>query len=134
MPTDIRLLAYSVVLTWMMLLSASLIRARAWTPPGMVVAFGNRDDLPEQSPLAGRADRAARNMLENLVMFAALVLVANLVKVPSERLEVGARLFFYARVLYFPIYLAGVKYLRTAVWAVSVAGMVQILLAILVGG
>src|ERR1043165_4972006 len=118
MPTDLRLLTYSVVLTWLMLLSASLLRARAWTPPGMVVAFGNRDDVPEPSPLAGRADRAARNMVENLVMFAALVCVANLLRLPSERLELGARLFFYARVLYFPVYLAGIKYLRTAVWTV----------------
>lgn len=134
MSTDLRLLTYSVVLTWVMLLSASLVRARGWTMPGMVVALGNRDDVPEPSPLAGRADRAARNMVENLVMFGALVCVANLLRLPSERLELGARLFFYARVLYFPVYLAGIKYVRTAVWAVSVVGMIEIFQAIVVGG
>jgi uncharacterized MAPEG superfamily protein len=134
MSTDLRLLTYSVVLTWVMLLTASLVRARAWTMPGTVVALGNRDDVPEPSPLAGRADRAARNMVENLVMFGSLVCVANLLRLPSERLELGARLFFYARVLYFPVYLAGIKYVRTAVWAVSVVGMIEILQAIVVGG
>jgi len=37
--------------------------------------------------------------------------------------------FFWARVVYFGVYLAGIKVLRTVVWAVSIAGLVMILMA-----
>jgi len=42
----------------------------------------------------------------------------------------GAQLYFWARVAYLPIYLAGIPYLRTAVWAVSLWGMLQVLEAL----
>ncbi len=123
MTADLRLLAYSVLLTWLMLLTASSLRTRYWTLPGAALALGNRDNLTQGSPVAGRAERAARNMLENLVLFAALLLAGHMAGVNGSRLELGAQLFFWARVAYFPIYLAGIHYLRTAAWAVGVAGL-----------
>ena len=51
-------LVYSIVLCWLMVLAGSLVRAEGWTPIGLQRAFGNRDDLPEASPMGGRADRA----------------------------------------------------------------------------
>jgi uncharacterized MAPEG superfamily protein len=129
MTADLHYLAYSAVLTWVMLMAASLIRAQAWTPKGFVIAAGNRDHLPEVSPLAGRADRAAKNMLENLVLFAVVVLVARLGGIAPDKIATGAAIFFWARVAYFFVYLAGIPFLRTAVWMVSVAGLVMIMLA-----
>jgi len=38
---------------------------------------------------------------------------------------------FWARLVYLPIYLAGIPYLRTAVWAVSLWGILQVLEALL---
>jgi len=66
MTPDLRFLLYCVVLTWVMILTASLFRLRAWTVPGLNLAFGNREDLPDPTLLAGRAERAMRNMLENM--------------------------------------------------------------------
>ena len=129
MTADLHYLAYSAVLTWVMLMAASLIRAKAWTPKGFVIAAGNRDQLPELSPIAGRADRAAKNMLENMVLFAVVVLVARLGGVPPENVAPGAAIFFWARVAYFFVYLAGIPYLRTVVWGASIAGLVMIMLA-----
>jgi uncharacterized MAPEG superfamily protein len=126
MTLDLRLLVYSVFLTWVMLLTSSLLRSQSWTPAGLKLAFGNRDDLPEPSPAAARADRAAKNMLENLVLFGALLLTAHAAGVATERLEPPARLFFYARLAYFPLYVAGIPYLRTAAWAAGVAALVMI--------
>ena len=123
MPTDLRLLVYSTILTWVMLMVASLWRNRATTPAGMKVAFGNRDAVPEPSPAAGRADRAAKNMIENLILFSALLLAAHGANADQERLDLGARVFFYARVVYWGVYVAGVAYVRTLVWGVAVAGM-----------
>ncbi len=127
--TDIEYLVLSVALTWVMLLAASLLRARAWTGPGMLIAFGNRDDLPEPIALAGRADRAARNMLENLVLFTAAFVAARLAGANEQEISAGAALFFWARLAYFPIYLAGIRYLRTAIWALGVVAIARIAFA-----
>ena len=129
---DLRLLVYSTLLAWVMLLTASMLRVRGYTPAGFKLSLGNRDDLSEPSPVAARADRAATNMLENLLLFAALLLAAHAAGVEKERLELPARLFFYARLLYFPVYLAGIPYLRTAVWAVGVVGIALIASTMLV--
>lgn len=122
--TDLQYLALSAVLAWVMLIVASLLRARSWTPVGVKVAFGNRDDLPEPSALAGRAERAARNMLEGLLLFTALVAAVRLGGKPVP--AGAAALFFWARLAYFGVYLAGVRYLRTLVWIGSVAALAQI--------
>jgi uncharacterized MAPEG superfamily protein len=128
---DLHYLVLSAALTWIMLMTAAMVRSRGWTLAGMRIALGNRDRLPEATPLAARADRAARNMVENLVLFAVVVLAARLVGAPAELLARGAALFFWARLVYFFVYLAGIPYLRTAVWAVSIAGLVLIALPVL---
>src|SRR5436190_7745508 len=73
MMSDMQILVWSAVLTFLMLGLASFFRNRAWNAQGFGRALGNRDDLPEPTPVAGRADRAAKNMLENLALFTALV-------------------------------------------------------------
>ena len=134
MSIDLWLVAYAVVLTWVMVFGAALVRVKAWTPTGMKIAFGNRHDVPAvQTPFAARADRAAKNMIENLPLFIGLVAVAHLsgrATAMRDRVELGAHLFFWARVAYWPIYLAGVPYLRTLVWYVSIGGLALIFTAL----
>ena len=43
----------------------------------------------------------------------------------------GATLFFWSRVLYVPVYYAGVVYLRTLVWLASIVGLAMMVLALL---
>jgi uncharacterized MAPEG superfamily protein len=119
------------IVTWITLLAASLIRAKAWTLPGMIIALGNRDNLPEATPLAGRAERTARNTLESFVLFAAIALVAQAAGNTSPRIAAGAEIFFWARIVYIPVYYAGVIYLRTAVWLASIVGLALMVLAVL---
>lgn len=125
------LVAYSALLTWAMLLIASQIRSKTWTPPGLLQAMGNRETAPPTYPLAGRVDRAAANMLENFVLFATLALIAHASGVQSPRILMGAQWFFWARLVYVPVYYLGIPYLRTGVWAVSVAGMGMMVMALL---
>ena len=73
MMSDSTILVLSALLTWLMVCNSSGLRIRAREPGGMERAFGNRDNLPEPTPIAGRADRAAKNMVENLAMFVALL-------------------------------------------------------------
>ncbi|MEY4748789.1 MAG: hypothetical protein RIQ60_1003 [Pseudomonadota bacterium] len=117
------LVVYMTVFTWACVLAASMIRSRGWTPEGMKVALGNREGLPEPSGLAGRAERAARNTLENLPLFVALALVAQVAGAVTPRVELGAEIFFWARVVYIPVYWIGIAGVRTGVWGVSIAGL-----------
>ena len=117
----------SGILTLLMLLVGSAFCAQVWTPPGPQIAFGNRENLPMPVGTAGRADRAAYNMLEGMVLFLAAVLAAQLAgKIPEAAL--GATVFFWARLVYWPVYLAGIIYLRTAVWFVSIIGLAMIVI------
>ena len=123
MPKLLSLVVCMTLLTWLTVVGASLLRARGWTPRGLTLAFGNRDNLPEATPLAGRAQRAAANSLENLVFFAALALVAQVAGATNERVLLGAQVFLWARVFYLPVYLIGIPFVRTGVWMVSIAGL-----------
>jgi len=127
--TDTQVLVWSAILTFVMLTAASLLRCQGWTPSGMQRAFGNRDDLPEPTALAGRADRAANNMIEGLVIFTALAAAVHFSGKGGAQSDLGATLFFWARLIYWPVYLAGIAYLRTAIWFVSIAGLVMMVLA-----
>lgn len=124
------LVVYMAAVTWLLLLAASLIRAKGWTPEGMKAAMGNREVLPEATPLAGRADRTAKNTLENFVLFAALALVAHVSGTQSPRVLLGAEIFFWSRLLFVAVYYAGVPYLRTVVWAAGFLGLVMMASAI----
>ena len=75
MNRTLTLVVYMAIVTWLTSLVASLIRAKGWTPAGTKIALGNRDNLPEATPLAGRAQRTAANTLENFILFAAIALV-----------------------------------------------------------
>lgn len=125
------LVLLSALLTWLTVMLASLMRAKAWTPAGLMMAFGNRADVPEATGLAGRAERTARNTLENFVLFAAIALVAQASGNTSPQITQGAELFFWARVAYVPVYYAGIAFVRTGVWLASIVGMAMILLALL---
>jgi uncharacterized MAPEG superfamily protein len=122
----LHVLVYMSILTWLSFLIASALRVHIWTPSGLQLAFGNRDNLPPPTIAAGRAERMSRNTLENFVLFSALVLAAHAGGVAAERVDLGAQLFFWARVAYIPVYLAGIIYLRTLLWLISVVGLALI--------
>ena len=130
MTKTLMILAELVVINWALILAASLIKARAWKPSGLLAAMGNRDAVDEGGGFPARTERAARNMLENMVLFTALVLVASVGGVASRDVELGARIFFWARIVYIPIYMIGIPVARTAVWAISIVGMGMIFAAI----
>ncbi|MEZ4362463.1 MAG: MAPEG family protein [Kofleriaceae bacterium] len=110
-------LLYSTALTWLMIMTASLLHGKG----NVRLGISNRDDMPERSPLAARADRAAKNMLENMVLFVALIVATSS---NPERSALGPQIFFFARLAYWPTYLAGIKYVRSALWAIAIAGLV----------
>jgi uncharacterized MAPEG superfamily protein len=83
------------------------------------------------SGVAGRLDRALRNFLETFPLFAAVVLSAHAAGRHSALTEWGARLYFWGRVAYLPLYAAGIPLVRSLVWNVATAGILLFLVALL---
>jgi uncharacterized MAPEG superfamily protein len=125
MTPELMYLVWSVVLTLVLVVIAV---GGATLQVGLPALAGNREALPEMEGWAGRAVRAHRNMLESLVLFAVLVLVAQSVNISNPMTILGAQLFFWGRVAHAITYIAGLPWLRTAAWAVSIAGLVLIFL------
>ena len=128
MKPELMLLAWAVVLTLAQMLVAASGAASQY---GVMPLFGNREGLAPLTGWAGRAQRAHRNMLENLVLFAALVLICAITNKTNATTLLGAQLFFWARLAYAVIYVAGIPYLRTAAWLASIVGLVLIFLQLL---
>ena len=124
------LVVYMTLLTFLAIMLGAFLRNREWTPEGLKAGLSNRDDVPEATPLGGRAERAANNSIEALIMFVPLALVAQIAG-SAEAAMMGATIFIWARVAYLPIYLVGIPYLRSLVWAVGVVGLAMIVTALL---
>ena len=123
MSPDLTCLLYSTILCFVQVLIAA---SGANTQVGLPTLAGNREALPEMLGWAGRARRAHLNMLENLVMFAALVLIATAAGKANATTAMGAMIFFWGRLAYAVIYLIGIPWLRTLAWFISVIGIVMI--------
>ena len=86
--------------------------------------MGARDeDMPPLNPLAGRLLRAQANLYETLPLFIAAVLGAALLDRLGWKTEVGASLYAVGRMIYLPLYAAGIPKIRTMVFSVSLAGL-----------
>ena len=83
-------------------------------------------DAPSQPKgvMFGRATRALANYVENLGPFVAM----DLALIATQRTGgLGATIWIVARILYLPIYLTGTLYVRTALWAIAVIGLLTML-------
>ncbi|HEY1545460.1 MAG TPA: MAPEG family protein [Xanthobacteraceae bacterium] len=123
MSMEMKLLIWSAALAFIQMLLAV---TGAFLEVGLPKLAGNREDMPEITGWAGRADRAYRNMMHGLLLFAVLVLAAQITGKLDAATTLGAQLFFWGRVAYAVVYLIGLAWVRTAVWAVSVVGLVMI--------
>jgi uncharacterized MAPEG superfamily protein len=123
MTTDLYMLVLACLLTVALAIAgvaAVILRS------GLGYAAGNRDQPAELSPWGGRLIRAHRNMLENLPVFVALVLAAQVAGVANEATAFGTVQFFWGRVAHAAIYIAGIPYLRTLAFLVALNGMLDI--------
>lgn len=125
MKPELMWLLWAVALTFVQVLVATV---GAQLRVGLPTLAANRENLSEYKGWVGRAQRAHRNMLENMVLFVPLVLIAVVAGKTNGMTLLGAQIFFMARLVYALVYYAGIPWLRTGVWAVSVVGMVMIFL------
>lgn len=124
LPVEIAYLALSGGLLFAQLALQSILLTRQL---GSEYNAGPRDEQREVTGIAGRAERAFRNFLETFPLFAAVALAVHVTGKADWWTGLGAALYFWARVAYLPLYLAGIPYLRSAVWCLASLGIVIIL-------
>jgi uncharacterized MAPEG superfamily protein len=128
MTTELLMLALSVVLGSVHIIVSAIATTHQY---GSKWNLSARDDpMPPLRGIAGRLQRAQHNFLETFLLFAVAVLIADATNRHGWMAIWGAQLYFYARVLYLPLYAAGIPVVRTLVWTVATLGIAMVLLAL----
>ncbi len=127
--TETTMLLWSVVLGLVHIVIASMAVNK---DVGLPYNLSSRDEpCPPIGKTAGRLARAAANFRETFGLFAVPVILVVLLHRQDNMSAMGAQLYFWARLVYLPVYALGIQVVRTIVWAVSVVGIVMVLLAAL---
>ena len=123
MTPDLKYLLWSVALTFVQVFTVAFGAHRQASAAELA---GNREPPIVYTGIAGRAQRAHRNMLESLPLFAVLVLIAQAAGKANAVTAVGCAIFFWARIAYTAVYIAGIPWVRSAVWMIGSAGLIVI--------
>lgn len=125
-------------LTWLTL--SAILTGVLWIPyvldrimvRGLMGTMANpsRNDKP-QSGWAQRLYFAHTNSVDNLVVFAALVLVLDSTGVSTPTTALACAVYFWARLAYVVIYGAGITVLRTLAFTVGFLAQAALALTIL---
>ena len=78
--------------------------------------FSSRDSEANTSIYIDRANRSLNNLFETLPIFIGLILLSIINDVDNSLL---AMIWLLARIIYVPVYIVGINYLRTGIWAIS---------------
>lgn len=126
------------------LAAATIMTALFWVPYilersvalGLIGALKPVDPEHElkQALWARRAKRAHYNAVENLVVFATLVLIAQaLGKADGAQVLLAAQLYFWARLIHFPALTLGLPGIRTVAFLAGFAAQVMVAIDIFKG-
>ncbi len=131
MTIELTMLAWTVILGLVQLLTvAQFFTARN----GMSYGMGPRDTPPQpMSVVGGRYERAFKNLMETFPFAAAAILIATFVNRHNGYTVWGSQLYFWGRLVYLPLYAAGVPVVRSLAWLVSLLGIVLVLAGLVAG-
>ncbi|MFN3512323.1 MAG: MAPEG family protein [Phenylobacterium sp.] len=91
-------------------------------------SVGSREEGLAPTGLAGRLDRAQRNFLETFAIFAAAVLMVEMLNEGGWLSAWGAGIYLAGRVLFLPLYAAGLPWVRTFSWNAATLGLVMVMI------
>ncbi|MEP9360627.1 MAPEG family protein [Sphingomonas sp. KR3-1] len=132
MRLEITVLVWGCVLALVHIFAAAHVKTRQY---GTKWNVGARDEsLPPAQPIVGRLVRAQANFFETFPL--AIVAVVALCFTGKQTIwtELGALLWLGGRIVYLPLYAAGVPVVRTLVFLVSLTGILMMLWPSLAAG
>jgi uncharacterized MAPEG superfamily protein len=96
------------------------------------VRFANtaRDNEAPPNVMTARADKALRNFLETYAVFIALAVATELSGRSDGLTQWGAQIWFWCRIVYLPLYVSGVRDIRSLVWFVSFIGLILMFIGV----
>lgn len=131
MSTEIKILAWAAVLLIVHIFAAVHLKTRQY---GAKWNMGARDEAqPPLNPVAGRLQRAQANFLETLPIAIIALLGVVVANRTSASTALGGWIWLGARVLYLPLYAAGIPVIRTLAFAVSLVGLAMVLKPLFAG-
>ena len=116
MKAELMYLVWITTLTALMWIPYILDRLLVW---GLMDTVGYPDNPKPQSPWARRMKAAHVNAVENLVIFAALVLAAQAVGISNNATVMACVVYFWARVVHFLVYTFRLPWVRTIAFTVG---------------
>lgn len=131
MPVELFIAALGALLLFIHIFAAVHLRTRQY---GRQWNVGARDEtLPPPNPLAGRLARAQANFQETFPIAIVALLGVVIAGRTSEWTAIGGWIWLGTRVVYLPLYAAGVPVVRTLVWTVGMVGLGMVIWPLLVG-
>ena len=131
MPVELRIAALGALLLFVHIFVAVRYKTAQY---GREWNVGARDEaLPPASPITGRTARAQANFAETFPIAVVALLGVVIAGRTSGTTALGGWIWLGARVVYLPLYLAGIRVVRTIVWTISMVGLAMVLWPLLVG-
>jgi uncharacterized MAPEG superfamily protein len=128
MPQEILVLALGVGLLFVHISLQAILATHELGPKWNASPRDNH--IPVQGVVAGRAERALKNYLETFAALVALSLALAVLGKTGGLGATGAFVWLVARIVYIPLYLMGIPYIRSAVWTVSAIGLFLMFVAL----
>jgi uncharacterized MAPEG superfamily protein len=131
MPVELKILAWGAVLLVVYIVAATQAKN---TQYGAKWNIGPRDEpQAPPRPVVGRLVRAQANFLETFPIAIVALLGVVLANKTSHSTALGGWIWLGARVVYLPLYAAGIPVVRTIAWAASIVGLVMVFVPLLGG-
>lgn len=132
MPTELTVLALAGLLLLVHVFAAAHFKTKQY---GIEWNTGARDeaDLPPLGFLPARLERARDNFLETLPLAIIALFGVVLADKANAQTAIAAWVWLGARVLYLPLYWAGIPLIRTGVWGIGLLALLYVLGVMLLG-
>ena len=127
MSIELTYLVWSATLAFMYVLVQSTAYRMDY---GLLHAGSQRDGERAPNKWAARGNRALRNFLETYGLFIALAVATELSGRSNGMTQWGTQLWFWSRVAYLPAYFIDIPFARSAVWSISLVGLVMLFIGV----
>ena len=131
MPIELKILAWGAVLLVVYIVAATQAKNMQY---GARWNIGARDEpQAPPNPITGRLIRAQANFIETFPVAIVALLGVVLANKTSGSTALGGWIWLGARIVYLPLYAAGIPVVRTICWAASIVGLVMVIAPLLFG-